>query len=157
MSPLALYQWPPNMTYCEGLLHINSCLWSQDYHGGDVPQGALINLRNLAIRWSCEVTWQIKYASSCSRPMDTKLGAELQWEASILKSTWSLIKWPTWSHVAIWKVCISTITRLIASKPGRVNLREEFGTKRLKSSRDFFPSHFPSRRWFWKDSEKSLK
>ena len=157
MSPLALDQWPPNMTYCEGLLHINSCLWSQDYHGGDVPQGALINLRNLAIRWSCEVTWQIKYASSCSRPMDTKLGAELQWEASILKSTWSLIKWPTWSHVAIWKVCISTITRLIASKPGRVNLREKFGTKRLKSSRDFFPSHFPSRRWFWKDSEKSLK
>ena len=157
MSPLALDQWPPNMTYCEGLLHINSCLWSQDYHDGDVPQGALINLRNLAIRWSCEVTWQIKYASSCSRPMDTKLGAELQWEASILKSTWSLIKWPTWSHVAIWKVCISTITRLIASKPGRVNLREEFGTKRLKSSRDFFPSHFPSRRWFWKDSEKSLK
>ena len=157
MSPLALDQWPPNMTYCEGLLHINSCLWSQDYHDGDVPQGALINLRNLAIRWSCEVTWQIKYASSCSRPMDTKLGAELQWEASIFKSTWSLIKWPTWGHVAIWKVCISTITRLIASKPGRVNLREEFGTKRLKSSRDFFPSHFPSRRWFWKDSEKSLK
>ena len=157
MSPLALDQWPPNMTYCEGLLHINSCLWSQDYHGGDVPQGALINLRNLAIKWSCEVTWQIKYTSSCSRPMDTKLGAELQWEASILKSTWSLIKWPTWSHVAIWKVCISTITRLIASKPGRVNLREEFGTQRLKSSLDFFPSHFPSRRWFWKDSEKSLK
>ena len=56
MSPLALDQWPPNMTYCEGLLHINPCLRSQDYHGGDVPQGALINLRNLAIRWSCEVT-----------------------------------------------------------------------------------------------------
>ena len=133
MSPLALDQWPPNMTYCEGLLHINSCLWSQDYHGGDVPQGALINLRNLAIRWSCEVTW---------RPMDTKLGAELQWEASILKSTWSLIKWPTWGHVAIWKVFISIITRLIASKPGRVNLREEFGTQRLKSSLDFFSLSF---------------
>ena len=71
MSPLALDQWSPNMTYCERLLHINSynslaisvtekniisplsqCLWSQDYHGGDVPQGALVNLRNLAIRWS---------------------------------------------------------------------------------------------------------
>ena len=166
MSPLALDQWPPNMTYCERLLHINSynslaisvtevtwqvkniisplsqCLWSQDYHGGDVPQGALINLRNLAIRWSCEVTWQIKYTSSCSRPMDTKLGAELQWEASIFKSTWSLIKWPTWGHVAIWKVCISTITKLIASKPGRVNLREEFGTQRLKSSLDFFSLSF---------------
>ena len=31
-----------------------------------------------------------------------------------------LIKWPTWGHMAVWKIFISTLTRFISNKPGRL-------------------------------------
>ena len=31
-----------------------------------------------------------------------------------------LIKWPTWGHVTVWKICISIFMRFIANKLGRL-------------------------------------
>ena len=48
---------------------------------------------------------------------------------------WLTLKWLTWCHVAIWKICISTFTILIATKLTRVlNSGRNFGTQLLKSS-----------------------
>ena len=43
-----------------------------------------INSNDSSMRWFCEVTWQIKYISTCKRPMETKLGEILTyWKRSL--------------------------------------------------------------------------
>ena len=45
-----------------------------------------------------------------------------------------LIKWPTWSHMTVWKIYASTFTWFIANKLGRLlTLGRIFSTQSLKS------------------------
>ena len=46
-----------------------------------------------------------------------------------------LIKWPTWSHMIVWKIYIATFTRFIANRLSRLLIFGRiFSTQTLKSS-----------------------
>ena len=106
------------MTYCEGLLHINLHsplnVWSREFmwqiekimstlshflmiskfmrvvtHRLELPT---ITLHDPSMRWSCEVTWQIRYIIfpfPKTQRHKTNQGADLPWEVSTLKATWT--------------------------------------------------------------------
>ena len=133
------------MTYCEGLLHINLHsplnVWSREFmwqiekimstlshflmitkfmwvvtHGLELPT---ITLHDPSMRWSCEVTWQIRYIIfpfPKTQRHKTNQGADLPWEVSTLKATWTFDVWSAWGHATIWKICISTFTRFMIAK-----------------------------------------
>ena len=77
-----------------------------------------IILHDTSMGWSCEFTWQIKHI----RSMGIKLGKMLTHceRLSPLKSHDSLITWPIWSYETIWKMFISTSTKVMATKLGRM-------------------------------------
>ena len=94
--------------------------------------------------WSCKVTWQMKYISTCRRSMKTELGKVLTYcESPTLKPTWSF------NHM----------TNMIFSQnlwPLNLVLpwRQGGGSSLTHSS---FFSLFPSRRWFCTEWQKLLK
>ena len=93
-----------------------------------------------------------KKFSTRRRPLNTKLGRLLTYSERLpsFKPHDSFIKWPTWGHVTIKKMYISTIIRLMASKPGRVlTYWKRFRTQALKSS----PTCL-SCRYFWTNCQK---
>ena len=58
---------------------------------------------------------------------------DLLWEASNLKATLPFITWPTWEHIAFWKIYISTATILMGTKLDRVlTSGRSFSTQTLK-------------------------
>ena len=76
----------------------------------------------------------------------TRQGADLQWQPFILKAILPFDHVTMWSHVKTWKIYISTITRLLASKLGRVLTYERrFRTQALKSSPTSFFTFIQSR------------
>ena len=81
-----------------------------------------INSNDPLMRWSCDVRWQIKYSSICRISMDSKLGKVLTYHEKLppLKPQDPLIMWPTWGHVIVWKIKISTFTRLMTTEIGRL-------------------------------------
>ena len=68
------------------------------------------------------VTNQIRNIFSCRKPMDTKQGKVLTYSKRFppLMPHDHLITWPIWSHLTIRRIYVSTITRLMASKLGRM-------------------------------------
>ena len=75
--------------------------------------------------------------STCRRPMDTKLGKVLTCREKLppLKPQDLLIMWQQWGQAMIWKFSISTFTKLMANKLGRMlTLGKRFSTQVLKSS-----------------------
>ena len=69
--------------------------------------------------------------------MDTKLGKVLTCREKLppLKPQDLLIMWQQWGQAMIWKFSISTFTKLMANKLGRMlTLGKRFSTQVLKSS-----------------------
>ena len=61
--------------------------------------------------------WPVHEVSTCRKSMETKLG---KLRLPSLNPHRPLIAWEMWSQATIWKIYISTIIRLTASKLGRV-------------------------------------
>ena len=86
------------------------------FYGGDIPQGLLPTKfewqLNVLILW-INVTNKI-HVFTLRRPIGTILGKALThyWRISPLKSHDTLISWPIWGYMAIWKVYISAFTRV---------------------------------------------
>ena len=100
-----------------------------------------INSHDPSRRWSCEITWQMKYISICRRPMNTKLGKVLTYRKRLspLKPHDLAITWTMWGHVTIWKIYISTFARLVAR--GRENV-QHLNTKIVPNFLfPFLPNH----------------
>ena len=92
-----------------------------------------INMYGISTKWSCGVTWQIKYLSPSADIDNTALGKVLTLQEAPKHDP--LVKWTTWDHVTIWKIYISTFTRFIANKLGRVlTLGRIFSTQTLEST-----------------------
>ena len=77
------------------------------------------------VRWSYEVMLQIKYNSTCRRPIDIKLAKMLRLISyseglPSLNLYTPLITWYIRGYMTIWKIHISNINRLMISKSGRV-------------------------------------
>ena len=92
-----------------------------------------IDLHGTWVRWSCEVMLQIKYNSTCTRAIDTKLGKVLRLISyneglTSLNLFKFLITWPSRGYMTIWKIHISNINRLMISKPGRVLILKSLST-----------------------------
>lgn len=85
-----------------------------------------------------QVANQIQYISTCRRIMETKLQSEvLTYLKGLLqlKQNDLLIAWPTAGQVTTWKICIFTLTTLLATKLVRVLIYGmRFSTKTLKPS-----------------------
>ena len=89
------------------------------------------------------------------RPMNTKLGNVLTYSDRLpsLKQHALLITWSTWGQVTIWKTYISTITRLMDSKPSRVLTYEsQFSTQTVSCHRllAFFRSNGSIKRKYFR-------
>ena len=69
------------------------------------------------ITWSYEITWQTK-TIICPLPQylwqPNLPGWRLALSGSYHKVTWPLARWSYLDHMTIWKLCISTFTRLMA-------------------------------------------
>ena len=134
---------PLNMYSCEAMLQIKNifllskCLWPHDLSGwqntGTTPQcGGHVRSRDKLNLLYLHL--QKTYENQ------TRQGTDLQWELPSLKPYDPLITWPTWGHTTISKIYIFFITRLMASKPGRLlTYGRRFITQTLKSSP---PSYF---------------
>ena len=106
----------------------------QTCQGRDKPRGApthifVWHLNGVVFRG--HVTNKI-HTTTYRRPVDTKLRKVLTYCEKLppLKLNGLLI-WPTWGYITIWKINISTLTRAMATKLGRVLSSKRFSTQNL--------------------------
>ena len=109
----------------------------QTFQVGDMLQGALTDvstwhLNGVVLRGHVTNKIHILPLPAEDDWYHTRQGANLVEEAPKHDP---LIKWPTWVHMTVWKIYISTFTRSIANKLGRLlTLGRIFITQTLKSS-----------------------
>ena len=100
-----------------------------------------IKLFDPLVTCSQKITWETKAILS-PLPQCLWLLNLLSWRLMLTSSyhsvTWSLIRWSYLDHVSVWKIYISTLTRLVATKLGRVlTTGRRFSTQMLKLSPTF--------------------
>ena len=99
------------------------------YHEGFSP----IKSCNLLTMWPWEITWQTEAIISPIMQFQypNLVGYWLDSDCErlqFLKPHDPLITWPTWGHMAFWKIYISTFTILISTKLGRMLTSEREGS-----------------------------
>ena len=110
------------------------------------------------VLWS-HVINEIHCMSICKRPMYTKLCQVLTYFERLtpLKPHDPFIAWPTWGHVTIWKIYVSTLTRLMATKLGMLLTSvRRFSTQTLKFSSTFWLILIMTIAWYYDSVMKPI-
>ena len=116
-------------------LHYHSGYSHQTWQISDLSWGTSNNKVNYfdQIVLQSHVTNNNHYFSITRVPMATERGRMITYLYGLLpvKSHGPLITWPTLGHTTLWKNYISTITKPMDSKPGKVLTYGRFSTQML--------------------------